>query len=256
MKNIISVIVLALIIFSCGEDNDDILTPVESNVAITFKFIHNWDGTAINSSSLQTETVTNANGEIMNMTRFRYLVSRLVLTNENGDTYSFDGYKFTDLSNESTYNFNPENNGIPKGVYTLKFIWGFNETDNMDGAYPDLNSASWNWPEMLGGGYHFMQFDGMYNVDTTAMPFNFHNGTARVSADVYEQNFAEILLPTILTITNNATIEVKMNIAEFFKNPNTWDLNVLDTSLMPNYDAQKMIQANVTTVFSIGNITQ
>ena len=57
-------------------------------------------------------------------------------------------------------------------------------------------------------------------------------------------------------ITNNATIEVKMNIAEFFKNPNTWDLNVLDTPLMPNYTAQKMMQENVMSVFSLGEITQ
>jgi len=256
MKNTISILMLTFVIFSCGEDNDDLLTPVQTKAAITFNFTHNWDATAINSSNIQTETVTNAHGEIMNMTSLRYLVSRFELTNQNGDIYSFNGYKFTDLSNETTYNFSPDNNIIPIGTYTLKFIWGFNETDNIDGAYPDLNSASWNWPEMLGGGYHFMQLDGMYNVNTTPMPYNFHNGTARVSADVFEQNFAEITLPTPITITNNATIEIKMNIAEFFKNPNTWDLNVLDTSLMPNYDAQKMMQANVNTVFSIGNITQ
>ncbi len=256
MKKIISILVLSLVMLSCTDDNDDNLSPPQPQAEITFNFTHNWDETTINSSNLQSETVTNANGEIMTMTRLRYLVSRLELTNSNGQTYSFDGYKFTDLLDEATYNFSPVNNSIPIGTYTLKFIWGFNETDNTDGAYPDLNSASWNWPAMLGGGYHFMQLDGMYNLDTTGMPYNFHNGTARVSPDVFEQNFAEILLPTTINITNNATIEVKMNIAEFFKNPNTWDLNVLDTPLMPNYDAQKMMQANVATVFSIGTISQ
>jgi hypothetical protein len=47
-----------------------------------------------------------------------------------------------------------------------------------------------------------------------------------------------------------------MNFAEFFKNPHQWDLNVLDTPLMPNYMAQKMMQDNVATVFSLGGITQ
>tara|TARA_R110002012_G_scaffold312248_1_gene522554 strand:- start:107936 stop:108706 length:771 start_codon:yes stop_codon:yes gene_type:complete len=256
MKKIISILVLTCVIFSCSEDKDDTLLAPIPQATIAFNFTHNWDGITINSNNLQTEIVTNAHGEIMSMTRLRYLVSRLELTNENGNIYSFDGYKFTDLANETTYNFSPDNNSIPIGTYTLKFIWGFNETDNVDGAYPDLNSASWNWPAMLGGGYHFMQFDGNYNINTTPMPFNFHNGTARVSADVFEQNFAEIILPTQITITNNATIEVKMNVAEFFKNPNTWDLNVLDTPLMPNYDAQKMMQENVSTVFSIGTIMQ
>ena len=111
---------------------------------------------------------------------------------------------------------------------------------------------------MLGGGYHFLQFDGFYNVNTSSAAFNFHNGTARASTnpDVFEQNFAVIELSNNITLTNNAVIEVEMNIAEFFKNPHQWDLNVLDTPLMPNYMAQKMMQDNVETVFSLGLITQ
>ncbi|PNQ74992.1 hypothetical protein C1T31_02325 [Hanstruepera neustonica] len=256
MKKIFSLIVMLLLILNCSEDKDDNLSLVNmSNVS--FSFTHDWDGTLINSSNLQTEIVTNEHGEEISMTRIRYLISRFELVNDNGDSYLFDGYKFTDLEDETTYNFTPTNNSIPIGNYTLRFIWGFNEADNVDGAYLDLNSASWNWPAMLGGGYHFLQFDGMYNVDTTApSPFNYHNGTARVSDGVFEQNFALIQLSTPITITNNANIEVKMNISEFFKNPNTWDLNVLDTPLMPNYDAQKMMQENVLSVFSIGSITQ
>ena len=227
-----------------------------SNANINFKFSHTWDNTLINSSNLTTQTLTNENGENINITRIRYLISKLQLVNSSGTTFTFDGYKFTDLENEDTYNFTPENNSIPTGTYTLKFVWGFNEEDNIDGAYLDLNSASWNWPAMLGGGYHFLQFDGMYNVDTTPSPFNYHNGTARVSVGNFEQNFAIIELETPLNITKNATINVNMNISEFFKNPNTWDLNVLDTPLMPNYNAQKMMQENVMSVFNVEGITQ
>lgn len=254
MKKIVSLLTIALLIFACNEDNDDntIIAP-----GVTFNFTHNWDETTINSTNLETETVTNANGEVININRFRYLTSRFELTNLTGETYVFDGYKFTDLSEDTTYNFTPETNTIPSGTYTLKFVWGFNAEDNTDGIYQDLNSESWNWPAMLGGGYHFLQFDGMYNVDTASpSPFNFHNGTARVSDGVFEDNFAIITFDTPITISNNTTIEVKMNIAELFKNPNTWDLNVLDTPLMPNYDAQKMMQQNIMSVFSLGEITE
>ena len=41
-----------------------------------------------------------------------------------------------------------------------------------------------------------------------------------------------------------------MDIAEWFKNPNIWDFNVYNTSLMPNYEAQKLMQENAATVFS------
>jgi hypothetical protein len=47
-----------------------------------------------------------------------------------------------------------------------------------------------------------------------------------------------------------------MNIAEWFKNPNTWDLNELNTVLMPNFEAQKMMSENGRSVFSLGDINQ
>lgn len=254
MKKITTLLILAITLFTCNEDNDDntIISP-----KVNFTFNHHWNDAEINNDNLQTTTVTNANGEVINIDRFRYLTSRFELTNTNNETYTFNGYKFTDLAIADTYNFSPENNAIPSGTYTLKFVWGFNETDNIDGAYPDLNTASWNWPEMLGGGYHFLQFDGMYNVDTTDVsPFNFHNGTARVSEGVFEQNFAEIAFETPILINSDTVINIDMNIAELFTNPNTWDLNVLDTPLMPNYDAQKMMQQNIMSIFNLGEITQ
>lgn len=257
MKKIIGIMILISTIFSCSEDADD-NTKLEDNASVNFKFSHHWDETSLNSTNFEHLELTNQNGEVINIDRLRYLISRVELTNtDTGLCYVFEGYRFSDLADEDTYNFTPEVNVIPTGRYTLKFIWGFNEEDNIDGAYPDLNSASWNWPAMLGGGYHFLQFDGMYNVNTTnTKPFNYHNGTARVSDGVFEQNFAVIALSESFMITNNATIEVKMNISEFFKNPNTWDLNELDTPLMPNYTAQKMMQENVMSVFSLGEIIQ
>jgi hypothetical protein len=167
-----------------------------------------------------------------------------------------EGYKFTDLAQEDSYNFSPETNELPAGNYRLQFIWGFNDTDNVDGAYPDLNSASWNWPTMLGGGYHFLQMDGNYNINNNASAYNYHNGTARASIDppVFESNFQTIAFSESFEIKAETTIEIRMDFSEFFENPHQWDLNVLDTPLMPNYTAQKMMQDNVLSVFGIEQI--
>ena len=59
-----------------------------------------------------------------------------------------------------------------------------------------------------------------------------------------------------ITLTNDATIEIKMNVAEWFKNPNTWNLNELNTVLMPNFEAQKMMHSNGKSVFSLGEVLQ
>ncbi|MEN8835123.1 MAG: hypothetical protein ABF311_00005, partial [Polaribacter sp.] len=58
-----------------------------------------------------------------------------------------------------------------------------------------------------------------------------------------------------IEITENTTIEIKMNVAEWFKNPNTWNLNELNTVLMPNFDAQILMNENGQSVFSLGEIT-
>ncbi|MEM1001112.1 MAG: MbnP family protein [Bacteroidota bacterium] len=255
-KLITIVVPLICLFFLLGCNNND--DTVES-ATVNFSFSHFWVDTPIDNTNLTSINVTNANGEIMDFTRIRYLVSRFELENINSGQYiMLNGYKFTDVSQPGTYNFIPENNEIPPGIYKLKFIWGLNEGDNIDGAYTDLNSASWNWPAMLGGGYHFMQMDGEYNLNMTPNPYNFHNGTARVSQDppVFEPNFQTIEFSSNIEVSRDTKIDIKMDFSEFFINPHTWDLNVLDTPLMPNYTAQKMMQDNVLTVFSINSVTQ
>jgi hypothetical protein len=60
-----------------------------------------------------------------------------------------------------------------------------------------------------------------------------------------------------VAVSNTTNIEVKMNVAEWFKNPSTWDLNTLFASLMPNFEAQKMISANgAQGTFTLGAVTQ
>lgn len=255
MKYLSITILLISILFSCSEDIDDNISPTYT---VQFNFTHHWNETLVTPDNFQNLELTNQNGEVLNIQRFRYLLSKIALVNVvNNDTYTFDGYKFTDLENEDSYNFTSLSNSVPSGVYNVSLIWGFNEEENIDGIYPDLNSASWNWPAMLGGGYHFLQFDGMYDVNTNSpKPFNYHYGTARVEENVFEQNFATITINQDIAISNNTIIEIELDIAELFKNPNTWDLNVYDTPLMPNYEAQKMMQQNVSSAFNLGEITQ
>ena len=251
MRKILALIIATSLFISCGEDQDD---NISSNANISFKLNHSFNDTAVTAENFTDLDLTNANGEVLNIERFRYLISRIELINSSGLAYKLKDYKFTDLAEIDSYNFNGDIS-IPSGNYTLKLIWGFNEEDNIDGAYQDLNTASWNWPTPLGGGYHFLQFDGKYNINTTPTAFNYHNGTARISDGVFEQNFVTIELANPIFVANNTSIELKLDIAELFKNPNTWDLNVLDTPLMPNYNAQKMMQENIESVFNIGEIS-
>lgn len=256
MKKTLLLLAVSLF-FTCGSDdgNDPELAEIQ------LSFTHNWDGMAVTSAEFNTIQFTNAHGEDLSIERLRYLISNLTFTDANGGgTTTVEGYGLVDVTNEQGLVYVP-NLVLPVGAYSnVSFTFGFNNEDNIPGAYPDLNSASFNVPLMLGGGYHYMQLDGKYIDDTmTETGYNYHAIRAvdnpGTSPTFPQDTFFEVDLGPV-TITNNATIEVEMNIAEWFKNPHTWNLNELDTVLMPNSAAQIMMSENGKSVFSLGSITQ
>ena len=240
----------SLTFFSCSEENE--------NVNITLKFTHNWDGVPVNSSDFNNFKFSNANGESISVDRLRYLVSNIAFNNTSTSQTNSNTRFLVDVREEKT---SLSLFQIPfSKLKTLSFVFGLRDSDNQDGIYQDLNSASFNVPEMLGGGYHYMQFDGKYkDTNNQDSNFNYHAIRAVDRTDpnnlIFEDTSFEVNLGNI-NITGDATIEIKMNIAEWFKNPNLWDLNQLNTVLMPNFNAQKLISANGKSVFSLGEITQ
>ncbi|PHR73652.1 MAG: hypothetical protein COA67_02690 [Lutibacter sp.] len=245
-------LMLVLIISLLGCDDKDSET-ITFGDAITINFNHYWDGEKVSSADFNVETYTNANNDILTISKLRYLVSNITLHKSDGSSTKLIDYYLVDLSTLGNTSFSISDIIDADSYSSISFTFGFNEADNIDGNYLDLNSASWNWPAMLGGGYHFMQFEGKYGATGTENPFAYHNGTARVSTGVFEQNFFDVSLGGFST-TENTTVEIKMNVDQWFENPYTWDLDTYNTTLMPNYDAQKLMQQNGASVFSLGTI--
>jgi hypothetical protein len=141
---------------------------------------------------------------------------------------------------------------------SASFRFGFSNNLNIDGAYPDLNSALFNVPGLLGGGYHFMQLDGMYiDNNNQEAAYNYHVINA-FDASNPNENVETSFSVNIggLNIGSNTNINMKMDVSEWFKNPNMWDLDEFDTNLMGNYDAQLLMNQNGSSVFDLVSITQ
>ncbi|GAA4803955.1 MbnP family protein [Litoribaculum gwangyangense] len=255
MKIIASILMFCFVLFSCSEDKDDTI----SQANLTFNFTHNWDGVEVSNVNFNTIQYTNANGEQLSIERLRYLISRITFQNSNNEVFTINSYKLIDVTNNKNLSFTPTTT-IPSGTYkSLSFTFGFNNDDNYNFNYPDLNSTSWNVPEMLGGGYHFMQLEGKF-MDNTATETGFAYHTIRAvdnsgATPIFQDTFFEVDLGAV-TISNNAVFNIEMNIAEWFKNPNTWDLNVLNNMLMPNYNAQIMMFENGQNVFNLKSVNQ
>lgn len=234
--------------------------------SIKLSFTQNFDGSSITKNEFNQMNYKNAKGDSISFTRLRYSISDIRFYLPNGDSVYVDGsYHLVDITDDATLTYIlPSLSSFVDGKdYQAKFIgvgfnYGFDATDNVSGAYPDLNNANWQWPDGIGGGYHQLQMEGKFKDNTgTYTSYQYHNGSATKNPNGdFESNYRYIKLDNSgFDVKANNTIEVKMNLANWFRNPNLWDLNTYHAMLMPNYQAQIMITENSGDVYSVGTIT-
>ncbi|MDC1327279.1 hypothetical protein N8252_03030 [Ulvibacter sp.] len=253
-------LLLLLVVSTMGCKNDDDNTA--SLVSVGFNFTHNWDENDIQNSDFETTQYINAFGTEQTISKLVYLISDITFTTAAGMVYDSGDFNLVDVREGTNLSYTP-NVQVPPGDYAVSFTFGFDDEDNIDGAYPELNQTAegpWGVPAMLGGGYHYMRLEGKYK-DTAAMDVGYAYHAIRAN----DMNVTPLLLEDTsfvvnlgqVTVSNTTDIEIKMNVAEWFKNPNTWNLNTLFATLMPNFEAQKMISENgAQGAFSLGIVTQ
>lgn len=240
---------LTMLLASCSSNDDE----VAQNTKININFKHFWGTTEITKADFNSIKFTNQNGEKLSIERLRYVVSNIQLTDEFGNTKKISNYNLVNVGEETGVTI-AEETTLFNGKHTLNFTFGFTDDDNKDGVYKDLNSVTFNVPKMMGGGYHYMQFDGKYkNTANQEKPFNYHAIRAvkmvnQMATDLKDTSFP-VSKSGINVQNNTVTITIKMDVSKWFIN--NWDLNVWDTPLMPNYDAQIQMNTNGKEVFSV-----
>lgn len=251
----VSVVLLYSFFQGCTPDEEDdiYIQPIQT-ATIQLEFAHQVDGQdlILNTSN---KPFTNAMGQHYNVSKLRYLISNITLHQINGAQTKLEGYFFVDLSKPETFNYSPIIQ-IPFGSYSgVSYTFGFDELSNESGKYATLNAANWNWPEMLGGGYHFMQLEGEFiDSSNNDSPFATHMGTARKidsTGTTYEANHFTSFVPNSNFELNKAmTLVLTMNINEWYTHPINWDFNQYGAGIMPIYDAQKLLNKNGKDVFT------
>ena len=136
---------------------------------------------------------------------------------------------------------------------SVSFVMGLPPALNVSGSFSTGPEALMEWPEMMGGGYHFMKFEGRY-INDASEPFNFRAHTGGLH-DV-DYSFDVVLDAGNRPLPEGAaTLTVVMNLEQWFTAPHEWDLNDYFTAAMPgimaNAAAQESLQDNGATVFSL-----
>lgn len=172
-----------------------------------------------------------------------YYLSRISLIKQDSSLVEVKDYLFMDAFNANTNKV--VLGAIPAGNYIgLKFNIGLdpklNRTDSLPTTVDNINMQ---WPMMMGGGYHFMKFEGYFKDQGKSYGFNMHLGTdtCLISVKLYKA----------ITITEGTKtpIFMNMNINEWFRNPAVFDFNTDGNYIMGNVVAMKKFANNGVDVF-------
>jgi len=227
-------------------------------------------GYSVNGKPLITDSLCyhNEAGNAFMITEIQWFISRIELQNERGDWFRLDHkevefpfqyttdwvfYIDTNIPESQVLEIAP----VPVGTYkTLRFVFGMNEEDNQTGLFTDPPESEMFWPDVLGGGYHYMKLNGRFvNTEGELVPLNVHLGIGQnANHTEFYQNYFTVELPLDFTVTENAENQLDLNmiVDNWFRNPNLYDFNVYGSAIMQNQAAQQALKENGKDVFRIG----
>jgi len=247
------------IIISCT--NEESVTNITTTGNVTLVFAHYVNG---NPVQLDTMIYTNAAGNPYEVDDVRYFISDVQFHKSGGAVINIDDCKwayYVDNTIPSTLTWNICDK-LPTGKYdSISFRFGIISSKNHSHMFVNPPESSMEWPDMLGGGYHYMQLDGKWKDSINQVEnFNTHLGIGMsISGNdttFIDNSFHVTLTHSGFTLTGNSTVAIQiiMNIDSWYKTPYVFNFNHYGQMIMMNEDAMHKISANGYDVFTGGYI--
>lgn len=156
-----------------------------------------------------------------------------------------DFHYFDAINNES---FKLELADIAKGkVDSLTFVFGLRGALNQDYALPnEIYNINMQWPTPMGGGYHYMKFEGAYqSLDGSQHNFNLHLGRLVNTDGTTDPSFKVSLAIADLEIGDIPVgVNIGMDMNGWFDGEAAYDMESFGEGIMGNHSAQKLLKSN------------
>ena len=146
------------------------------------------------------------------------------------------------------------------GIYIgMQFRFGINQQKNKDFLFRNPPENLMDWPDWLGGGYHYMKLNLKYtDKDGKLSNFNCHPGPGKANetdtATVLDNSFMVLLIPSEpIVIQGNKTtsIQIQMNINKWFDGQFIMDMNQYEDGIMNNQKAIQQFCINGSKAFTL-----
>lgn len=192
IRNTFAVLATTLVLASCSDDDNAI-----TNVVGTGNLKVEYDNSYAGNDLVFNAPNATSNSEILKISNVKYIVSNIVLTDENGVTFTYpksQSYFIVNESDAASLMLNLTN--IPSANYTkIKFGIGVDQQQwqlGADGqgdflAHADTEEMLWSWA----AGYKFLAFEGKFTAPSVVADTDFMVHTGKTGTDY---NYLEVTL--------------------------------------------------------------
>lgn len=208
--------------------------------SLIFEINHNVDGESVSLDPFQ---FSNDAGNLYTITDYKYYLSNIQFISNNGEIYTDPAIHLVDIKKNGSCSFLLDS--IPPGTYTtLSFDLGLDSIINVsNGLLNSIDNINMAWPDMLGGGYHFLKFEGKTWINNSINGFAIHLGK--------NPNKIHFSFPIHKKMIYwNEKLVLHHNINEWFKNPLSYNFELHELYTMDNDSVMQVIKNNGKDVFS------
>ena len=256
------VLIIAMVIFNISCTNGDNDNSTTETGQIGLKFDNSYGD---NDLILNTQTNTTKNNEVLKINLVKYIVSNIVLTKEDGTTFTYpksQSYFIANEAAESGYKFELTN--IPTGDYTkVKFGIGVDKEQWLLGAsgqgdfvtQAQAEDMLWSWSS----GYKFFALEGTFTSPTvpSAVTFMIHTGQ---TGTAYNYTEVTLDLPSKALVRANISpdIHIVTDLSKILDGQNTIQLSDntvggADASIMGGTILES-ITTNISSMFRVDHV--
>ena len=244
VKKLWLVVLSALLCVACSKPT--------GHLTLNFSFVVDKDSLRLDTCMYQ-----NAAGNLYEVNDMQFFISQVRLETTSGEMVEIadnQGIHYTDIRIPGTLAWRIADEIPATGYKSITFVFGLAGAQNTTGYFPNPPENNMSWPDMLGGGYHYMKINGRWIDDSSVrQPFNLHTGKIATA-----NGFADNTFTVTLPLTNFSTLGKKtseltlqMNVNAWFSNPNLFDFNHFGGSIMQNREAQEVLRENGWDVFGV-----
>lgn len=197
----------------------------------------------------------NAAGNQYEVNEVMFFISDISLYKSDGTVVTKDRIHYVDIDIPSTLDW--DLGVIPQGNYTaISFTFGLSDVQNRSNRFVNSPECDMSWPEVMGGGYHYMKINGKWLADDGQVkPFNLHTGRGQLYNNEGEviqfmDNSFTVRLDAAFTAGKEGELyQLVMDINQWFNAKRMFNLDEWGGSIMQNQQAQEVLKENGPYVF-------